>query len=264
MVSSFSPPQDELASDPVTGRFQGRDGTELAYREVGRGRPVVLIHGYFSTAQVNWLTYGHAAKLAERGRRVIMPDLRAHGDSAKPHDPAAYPPDVLADDAFALLEHLGLDEYDLGGYSLGARTVVRMLVRGATPGRAVVAGTGLEGITETRGSGEHFRRILTGLGTFERGSAEWKAERFLRSTGGDPVALRHVLDTFVDTPPEELRRLGTPVLVLVGDRDDGQRSADRLAELLPKAEFARVPGDHMSAVAGQELGTAIADYLTRP
>ena len=251
----------------LEGRFPGKDGVEgkggveLAYREVGEGRPLVLIHGYFSTAQVNWVTYGHAARLAERGHRVIMPDLRAHGDSAKPHDPGSYPPDVLADDGFALVEHLGLDDYDLGGYSLGARTVVRMLVRGARPGRAVIAGTGLEGIVAARGRGEHFRRVFAGLGTFERGSAEWKAERFLRSTGGDPEALRLVLETFVDTPREDLERIETPTLVLVGAHDEDQRTADRLAEILPNARFATVPGDHMSAVAAPDLGAAITEYL---
>lgn len=228
---------------------------------MGQGRPLVLIHGYFSTAQVNWVTYGHTARLAERGHRVIMPDLRAHGDSAKPHDATAYPPDVLADDGFALVEHLGLEDYDLGGYSLGARTVVRMLVRGATPRRAIIAGTGLEGITEATGRGDHFRTILSSLGTFERGSPAWKAERFLRSVGGDPMALSHVLDTFVDTPREALGRIETPVLVLVGEQDEDQRTADQLAEAIPGAEYRTIPGDHMSAVAGQDLGAAMADFL---
>src|SRR5262249_50752572 len=98
--------------------FQARDGRRLAYRGLGQGRPLVLIHGFFSTASVNWLRYGHAAKIAARGYRVVMPDLRGHGDSAKPHDASAYPRDVLADDGFALIEHLKLTEYDLGGYSL--------------------------------------------------------------------------------------------------------------------------------------------------
>src|ERR1700722_8159448 len=92
--------------------FQAGDGVQLAYREMGEGRPVVLIHGYFSTATVNWVQYGHAAKIAARGHRVILPDLRGHGDSAKPHDAAAYPLDVLADDGFALIEQLGLTDYD--------------------------------------------------------------------------------------------------------------------------------------------------------
>ena len=131
--------------------FRGRDGAQLAYRETGQGRPVVLIHGYFSNGSVNWVKYGHAAAIADRGFRVIMPDLRGHGDSARPHDPAAYPPDVLADDGFALLAELGLTEYDLGGYSLGGRTVLRMLARDATPDRAVVAGMGLDGVLHATG-----------------------------------------------------------------------------------------------------------------
>jgi pimeloyl-ACP methyl ester carboxylesterase len=155
--------------------FRGRDGVELAYRQIGEGRPLVLIHGYFSTATVNWLRYGHAAKLAALGFRVIMPDLRGHGDSAKPHDPAAYPPDVLADDGFALIEQLELADYDLGGYSLGGRTVIRMLVRGAAPARAIVAGMGLEGIVHAGGRSAFFRRVLGNLGTFERNSPEWMA-----------------------------------------------------------------------------------------
>ena len=114
--------------------FTAADGTDLAWHELGEGRPVVLLHGLFSDAFTNWLRYGHAAAIAAQGFRVIMPDLRAHGLSGKPHDPACYPPDILADDGLALIAHLGLADYDLGGYSLGARTSVRMVVRGAAPG----------------------------------------------------------------------------------------------------------------------------------
>jgi pimeloyl-ACP methyl ester carboxylesterase len=241
--------------------FPGRDGAKLAYREMGEGRPLVLVHGYFSTATVNWVRYGHAAAIAARGYRVIMPDLRGHGDSAKPHDAAAYPPDVLADDGFALIEQLGLTDYDLGGYSLGARTTVRMLARGASPGRAILAGMGLEGIIHTAGRGAHFRRILTNLGTFKPGSVEWMAEAFLKTVGGDPVALLHILDTFVDTPREALARIGMPTLVLVGAEDDDNGSAEALSAALPEGRCAIVPGNHMSAVTKPELGAAIADFL---
>src|ERR1700728_2078040 len=184
--------------------FQAGDGVQLAYREMGEGRPVVLIHGYFSTAVVNWVRYGHAALIAAQGHRVIMPDLRGHGDSAKPHEAAAYPPDILADDGFALIEHLGLISYALGGYSLGARTTIRMLARGAAPSRAVIAGMGLDGVLHASGRNAHFRSILTQLGTFDRRSPEGKAEAFLKSTGADPVAMLHLLDSAVDTPPEAL------------------------------------------------------------
>jgi pimeloyl-ACP methyl ester carboxylesterase len=259
-------PADSMASTSVPADipvryFQAGDGVQLAYREMGEGRPLVLIHGYFSTALVNWVRYGHAAVLAAHGRRVIMPDLRGHGDSAKPHAATAYPPDVLADDGFALIHHLGLTDYDLGGYSLGGRTTVRMLARGAVPGRAIVAGMGLDGIVHSGGRSAFFRRILTHLGTFERGSLEWMTEAFLKTVGGDPVALTHILSTFVDTPVEEVARIRTPTLVLTGadDRDNG--SAESLAAALPNGEYVSVPGNHMSAVTKSELGTAVADFL---
>jgi pimeloyl-ACP methyl ester carboxylesterase len=250
-----------MANDPPVQRFQGRDGADLAYREIGAGRPVVLIHGYFSTATVNWLRYGHAAAIASRGYRVIMPDLRGHGDSAKPHDSDAYPPDVLTDDGFALIEHLGLTDYDLGGYSLGGRTTIRMLARGATPGRVIVAGMGLEGILHTAQRGEIFRRILTNLGSFERGSPEWMAEAFLKTVGGDPVALLHVLATSVDTTREALAQIAMPTLVVAGAEDDDNGSAAALAAALPDGRYAVIPGNHMSAVTKPELGNAIAEFL---
>ncbi len=241
--------------------FRAGDGVQLAYREIGEGRPLVLIHGFFSTAVVNWVRYGHAAMLAAQGRRVIMPDLRGHGDSAKPHTADAYPPDVLADDGLALIHHLGLVDYDLGGYSLGGRTTVRMLVRGAAPGRAIIAGMGLDGIVHPGGRSGFFRRILTQPGTFERGSLEWMSEAFLKTVGGDPVALIHILATFVGTPIEEISRIRTPTLVLTGADDHDNGSAAELAAGLPHGKYVSVPGNHMSAVTRAELGAAIADFL---
>ncbi len=244
--------------------FQAQDGARLAYRELGSGRPLVLIHGVFSTAMVNWVRYGHAEKIAAGGFRVIMPDLRGHGDSARSHDPASYPPDVLTDDGLALVAALELGDYDLGGYSLGARTALRMLVRGAAPRRAVVAGMGLEGILAARGRGEFFPRILANPGGFRRGGAEWMAESFLKTVGGDPQALLYVLDTAVDTPREVIGRIEAPVLVAAGSEDADNGSAAALADALRHGRYVELPGNHMSAVAKPELGTAIVDFLGSP
>ncbi|HMC91083.1 MAG TPA: alpha/beta fold hydrolase [Allosphingosinicella sp.] len=245
----------------TTHVFEAPDGVRLAWHEVGEGRPVVLLHGLFSNAETNWIRFGHAASIAERGFRVIMPDLRAHGESGKPHEAAAYPPDVLAQDGLALIAHLGLTDYDLGGYSLGARTSVRMAIMGAKPRRLIVSGMGLRGLLHTAGRSEHFRHVLTGMGTHPRGSPEWLAEAFLKTTKGDPQALLPLLGSFVDSTENELRRLAMPTLVLAGTEDQDNGPAEDLAHLLPDARFVEVPGNHMSAVTKPELGRAIADFL---
>ena len=241
--------------------FSSYDRTRIAWYEVGEGRPVILLHGYFSDAYTNWIRYGHAAVIAAKGYRVVMPDLRAHGRSDRPHAAEAYPPDALTRDGHALVTHLGLADYDLGGYSLGARTTSRMLVTGARPRRVVFAGMGLEGLVHARRRISHFRDVLTRLGEHERGSPAWLAEAFLKTTKGDPQALLGVLNTFVDTTPDEVARFVQPTLVIAGADDQDNGSAPDLAAALLNGLYVEVPGGHMSSVAKPELGRAIAAFL---
>jgi pimeloyl-ACP methyl ester carboxylesterase len=241
--------------------FPGRDGVRLAYREVGEGRPLILLPG-FNVDTSLWSHHGQADRIAAHGYRVIMPDFRGLGRSAKPHDAAAYPHDVLADDGFALVDHLGLDDYDLGGYSLGGRIVVRMLVRGATPGRAVVAGQGLRQLLGAEGgAGSFMRRILTGLGTFEPGSPEAQAEQWFREHDGDPFAVLHVLDSIAVTPVAAVGQIQVPTLVVMGADDERAASVDELVAALPRGTKVMISGNHATAAASPELATAIVDFL---
>lgn len=220
-------------------------GPGLAFHEAGDGRPLVLLHGFSGDGSL-WPPEGFP------GFRVIRPDFRGHGRSAKPHDPGAYPPDVLADDGLALIDHLGLDDYDLGGYSLGGRIVVRMLVRGATPRRAIVGGQGLREVEGTGGgAGATFRRIVAGADAPVR-------------PGTDPVALLHVLDSLVDTPAEALSGITVPTLVVLGAGDERAASGPQLAEALPHGSYAEVPGDHGGAARSPELIATMLAYLRGP
>jgi pimeloyl-ACP methyl ester carboxylesterase len=243
--------------------FRGRDGLRLVYRELGEGRPLILIHGYLSNGMA-MVDSGIAGRLAGRGYRVILPDLRGHGDSARPHQATAYPPDVLADDGLALIEQLGAARYDLAGYSLGGRTVIRMLARGAIPVRAIAGGQGLEAITHTVGRGERYRHVLSNFGTFRPGSPDQAVEDWVTASGGDPVALVNVLDSFVDTPLEELARITVPTLVLTGAEDGHNRSAGALARALPNGQYVMLPGDHATAIITPQFERAVTDFLWPP
>lgn len=242
-------------------RFASFDGQEIAWREVGAGRSVVLLHGLFSDAETNWIRFGAADAIAAAGFRVIMPDLRAHGHSAHPHDPAAYPVDVLAMDAEALIAHLGLTDFDFGGYSLGARTTMRLLLRGMRPRRAVFAGMGLAGLVESNRRTSWFLHVIANPDSFERGSGGWFAAQFMRTNNIDGVAVAHVLRAQAETMLADVAAQATPALVVCGADDQDNGSAPDLAAALPHATYVEVPGTHMSSVTKPELGRAIAAYL---
>jgi len=244
-----------------TQTLEALDGIGLTYLELGEGRPLVLLHGYLMTAHEAWVRTGIAERVAASGRRVIMPDLRGHGPGA-PRDPAAYPRDILADDGFALLDRLGITDYDLGGYSLGSVAVARMLVRGARPGRAVICGSGLEPIVHAVGRGSLYRHLLAEPGTAEPGTFEGRTNAYLDRIGADRVALGRVLDTFVNTPVEALERIEAPVLLLFGEEEDEARgSVDDLAAAIPRAMVRRVPGDHATAPRSPEFADALVEFL---
>lgn len=241
--------------------FLSFDGVRLAWHELGQGAPIILLHGLFSNGAVNWRKYGAAAEIAAAGYRVIMPDCRAHGDSAAPVEVTAYPKDVLAMDVEALVRHLALTDFDLGGYSLGGRTTVRLLARGMRPRRAIIAGMGLAGITGGADRAAWFINVAENAGSFAAGTPEHAAATFMRQNGIDPVAAAHLLRSQVSTPLEVLRGLETPALLVCGAQDRDNGSAGDLAMEMPNAAYAEVPGNHMNAITRPDFGAAIAAWL---
>ena len=241
--------------------FAGFDGTELAVHRLGQGSAVVLLHGLFSDAQTNWIRFGHAQRLAEAGFEAIMPDLRAHGQSAKPHDPAAYPADVLVRDAKALVAHLGLEDYDLGGFSLGARTAVRCVLAGLQPRKLVLAGMGLEGLAGWDRRAAFFIDAIDRFDEVKHGDPAFMAVSFMKTQQVDRVAARLLLQAVDDTAESELSGIGMPTLVVCGEQDRDNGSPEALAGALPDGRFAQIPGTHMSSVTEPELSQAIVRFL---
>ena len=245
-----------------TVRVVSFDGIELAVHRVGEGRPVVLLHGLFSSAEMNWIRFGHAAKLAEAGFEAIMPDLRAHGASARPHDPAAYPPGVLVRDVQAVVEALSLAEFDLVGFSLGARTAAGAVVAGLAPRRLVLAGMGLEGLAGWERRAAFFVDAIDRFAEVRQGDPAYLAVQFMKTMKIDRTAARLLLGAVTDLSPEDLARITTPTLVVCGDKDRDNGSPQMLVDALPNARRQEVPGTHMSSVTEPALGEAVARFLT--
>jgi pimeloyl-ACP methyl ester carboxylesterase len=242
-------------------RWTASDGVELAYHELGQGRAVILLHGLFSDAEMNWIKFGHAARIAADGFRVIMPDLRAHGLSGKPHEAEHYPKGVLTRDLRELVAHLELTKFDLGGFSLGARTTVEAVGEGLSPRRAVLGGAGLEGLRNWKRRKNFFLEAIAGFDTIQRGDPHWLSIQFMKSQKVDRTAAALLLDSFEDAFMSWLGAFTMPTLVVCGDEDDDNGSAEELANVLPNAVFREVPGTHMSSVTKPELGDAIAVFL---
>ncbi|GAA3886642.1 alpha/beta fold hydrolase [Sphingomonas limnosediminicola] len=242
--------------------WNASDGVKLAYHELGEGRPVILLHGLFSDANMNWIKFGHAARIAADGFRVIMPDLRAHGQSGQPHGEEHYPRGILARDLRELIAHLELQDFDLGGFSLGSRTTVEGVGEGLRPRRAILGGAGLEGLRNWKRRKTFFLEAISMFDQVQRGDPHWLSIQFMKSQHVDRIASALLLESFEDAFMDWLQAFTMPTLVVCGSEDDDNGSAEELAQALPNAVFREVPGTHMSSVTKPQLGEAIAEFLS--
>jgi len=250
-----------MTNAPTTDFLSGHDGTSIAIHRLGAGRPVVMLHGLASSAQMNWIRYGAAQRIADAGFEAIMIDQRVHGQSAAPQGEGDYPPDVMALDMEAVIPALGLRAFDLIGYSMGSRLSVKLIERGLAPERLILGGMGVESLTNWQPRRDHFLGILDRFDSAERGDPDFLAISFMRSMKVDPVALRRLLLSMIDIAETALATITMPTLVVCGEKDDDNGSAEALAAALPDASLRIIPGNHMSAITLPEFGAAMADYL---
>lgn len=257
-------PWPQLVTSVAVHHWNASDGTKLAWHEIGQGKPVLLLHGLFSSAEMNWIKFGHAERIASGGFRVIMPDLRAHGLSGKPHAPEAYPPNILVRDLLELISYLGLEVFDLGGFSLGSRTVIEAMIGGLKPRRAILSGTGLDVLTNWQRRSGFFLEAIALFDAVSRGDPHWLAVQFMKTMKVDRVAAAHLLRTMADHEDTEALKaaFSMPGLVVCGADDDDNGSAPALAGLIG-ARYVEIPGTHMTSVTKPELGQAIAEFLTK-
>ncbi len=229
--------------------------------------PVVLVHGFASTHKVNWVNTGWVRTLLQSGRRVIAPDNRGHGESAKPHDPADYSSSIMAADVLALMDHLRIWQADVIGYSMGARISAHLaLAAPARVRRLVLGGLGIH-LIEGAGLPPGIAAAMEAPGLADLTDPVQRMFRaFADANRSDRVALaacirgsRQVLGA------ADLARIAQPVLVAIGTQDEVSGAARPLAALMPHAHVLDIEGrDHNRAVGDAGFKAGVLQFLDAP
>ncbi|HWL20304.1 MAG TPA: alpha/beta hydrolase [Bradyrhizobium sp.] len=239
---------------------------EIAYLDEGEGDPIVLVHGFASSKNVNWVYPTWVSDLRKDGRRVIALDNRGHGESSKLYDPAQYAIPAMADDTVALMDHLGIARADVMGYSLGARIAAWLgLKQPARLRSAILGGIGIAMI-DGGGPGENVAKALEAPALEDVTDPVGRTFRaFADQTRSDRLALAACLRGSRGLMTrEEAAAISVPVLIAVGTADEVAGSAEALGKIIPGSEVLDIPNrDHMRAVGDKVYKAGVADFLSR-
>jgi len=247
----------------ITSSF--RNGTvEIAFLDEGEGEPIVLVHGFASNKETNWVHPGWVSTLAAAGRRVIALDNRGHGRSAKLYDPADYHTTLMADDVRALLDHLGLARADVMGYSMGARITAFLALKEPARVRAAILGGLGSHLVDKVGLPPSIADAMEAPSLEAVTDADGRMfRRFAEQTGSDLKALAACIRGSRQTLSRaEIAAITLPVLVAVGTKDKVAGSAHELAALFPHGTALDIPGrDHMLAVGDRVYKQGVLEFL---
>jgi pimeloyl-ACP methyl ester carboxylesterase len=237
---------------------------EIAYLDEGEGQPVVLIHGFASTKEVNWVNPGWVSTLKRAGRRVIALDDRGHGQSSKLYDPADYHTSRMAEDVRALMDHLGIGRADVMGYSMGARITAFLAL--AHPERvrtAILGGLGIH-LVDGVGLPESIADALEAPSLADVTDPQGRTFRaFADQTKSDRRALAACIrGSRQELSREQAAAISQPVLIAIGTKDDVAGSPHELAAVIPGAQVLEIPNrDHMLAVGDRVYKDGVVKFL---
>lgn len=251
-------------------RFTTSDGVAIAYdyddSAPGDAPPVVLLHGFAVSGQLNFGGPGLIDALADADRKTLTVDARGHGDSDKPHDPAVYGEQRMADDVQELVDHLGFGAYDVAGYSMGAVTAAILAAQDPRVRRLVLGGVGA-GIVECGGLDDRemprelvaqAMRAETARDAEHPLGAVWRG--FADSVEADPIALACQIESGHRTPIA-LDRITAATMVLAASNDGLANRPQTLAGAIKDAQYRVIEGDHLGVVRHPDWNPAIVDWL---
>jgi pimeloyl-ACP methyl ester carboxylesterase len=240
-------------------------GVQIHFEEQGNGESVVLVHGFASRAEHNW-GGGWIPTLAEHYRIVTL-DCRGHGDSGKPHDPAAYAGETMGDDVIRLLDHLGIKRALIMGYSMGGRIVTGLLISHPERLRAAVLG----GIGAATGATVAFNRkpiadalLAEDVSAITNPVAK-QFRQFAESTGNDLKALAACMGSDrPDLTADQIaaKKIRVPVMIVIGTQDLMVGDPKLLRDAIPGSKLVMLEGrDHLTAPSDPLYVKAVLEFF---
>ena len=263
----------------ATDEWFDSDGVKIHYQVWGNGDPIVLVHGFTASIDNNWVQPGIVDKLDD-DFKVIAIDLRGHGKSDKPHDPAVYG-ETMAMDVIRLLDHLKIEKAHIAGYSLGGFTTLKLVAMhperfitatlGGAGWRAPGEDGGVSGLAESLESGNGIAPLmiaLTPAGQPPPSPEQIKMVNQMLMATNDPLALAAVIRGMgaLAVSADEVKKIEVPILAVVGEIDPLRAGVEELDKMMPAedVEVVILPGkDHMTAIADPALAQSIHDFVAK-
>ena len=258
------PSRRAAAEETHVDHVRSFDGTRIAYAVQGSGPVVLLLHGFAADHVLNWARPGVIDALTSAGRRVIATDARGHGASGKPPDPGRYAGNTMVRDAQAVLDHLGIEQVDVVGYSMGSMVAARLVPDEPRTRALVLGGVGAT-VMPPRTGGRAPVAIAAALLADDPASIESVAGKAFREfadfTGADRHALAALSRSDALRSSVRFDAITVPTLVVAGADDTLIRSPTELADRLPSARWVTVAGDHLGAPYDPAFARSIVDFL---
>lgn len=243
---------------PDSGYYSSFDGAKIYYEVRGKGKPVLLIHGFIVSSN-SWKGAALYSDLLKDGYKVIVLDMRGNGKSDKPHNAASYANDAEAKDIIGLMDFLKIKNYSVAGYSRGSIITSRLLLLDKRIEEAVIGGMGTAFTNP-----EWPRRLMFYHALMGDSVPELRAVvKYVQQQGLDQLALAYLQKEQPSASKEELQNIKQPILVICGDQDDDKELAKDLAKIFPNSAFATAPGDHNHAASTPEFSKAVIGFFKK-
>ena len=238
--------------------FQSFDGVQIAYWDMGEGDPILLLHGFTANSDINWGKSGITENLLNSGRRVIMMDARGHGESGKPHTSYSYWNRAMAQDVGAIAEYLMLYDYDIIGYSMGAKVAIEAALIFSRIRSLVLAGLHIYDKDWTLSDKERKKKVKNMLDDNPKEKDQYRV--FAEKTGGDRIAFAARLEgnIYPEFIHEDLMKLHLPILIINASRE---YSAEEAASFFPNARGVSLRASHITLLRNKNFSNEVLSFL---